>query len=53
MKKIVPQGESICVKGLWYNQGDVYEEESGEETAILPIEVVKPKTKHEKKDEVV
>ena len=52
MKKIVKQGDSICVNGLWYNQGDEYDAD-GSETEILPIETVKPKKQSEKKDEAI
>ena len=50
MKIIVPQGQSKCVKGIWYNQGDEYEAD-GTETEVLPVEVVKPKNKIDKKEE--
>lgn len=50
MKKVVPQGESKLVNGIWYNQGDEYEME-GKDTEILPIETTKQKPKQEKKEE--
>jgi hypothetical protein len=50
MKIKVKQGESKCVNGIWYNQGEEYEAD-GTETEILPIEVVKQKNKTEKKEE--
>lgn len=49
MKKTVPQGESKLVNGLWYNQGEEYED--GKETQALPVENEKPKGKQDKKEE--
>ena len=51
MKKLVPQGESKLVNGLWYNQGEEYED-GLPESKPSQTEESKSKKQSEKKDEV-
>jgi hypothetical protein len=52
MKKLVPQGESKLVNGLWYNQGEEYED-GLPESKPSQAEESKSKKQSEKKDEVI
>lgn len=49
MKKLVPQGESKLVNGLWYNQGEEYEDGLPEKPS--QTEESKSKKQSEKKEE--